>query len=513
MSISAAQVKQLRDMTGAGMMDCKAALAETNGNIEEAVDWLRKKGIAKADKKAGRTAAEGLIGVAADASSAVVVEVNSETDFVARNDAFQQMVRNIAEVALTTDGSDEAVAEARYPASTKNVSDTIKDAIGTIGENMSFRRSAKLSVAKGAVAIYVHNGVADNLGKMGVLVAIETEGNADAARGFARQVAMHVAATNPLALTAEEVDASAVEREKAIYADQARQSEDLSAVEAERHVLDPTGHGEVLDLQDHLRIRDETLGWIHLTQLAAHHQGSHGVLVQVGDRLGRDQPSVTQHSDPVGDLLHLGQFVRDEDDGDAAGLQTPDESEEDVGLAVRQHVSRLVHDQDARVAPHGLGDLDHLPVADGEAADTGFRTDLRPELGEQLAGPAFHCPVIEQRAPPELAAEEDVRADAEVIGQVHLLVDEDHAAFLGGGAVREPGRPAVHKHFSGRRCEVAGQDLHQGRLARSVLADDGVNFSGQELYADVVQDANTVEITAYPPRFQRNELFSHMSNP
>jgi elongation factor Ts len=224
MSISAAQVKQLRDMTGAGMMDCKAALAETNGNIDEAVDWLRKKGIAKADKKAGRTAAEGLIGVAADASSAVVVEVNSETDFVARNEAFQQMVRNIAEVALTTDGSDEAVAEARYPASTKNVSDTIKDAIGTIGENMSFRRSAKLSVAKGAVANYVHNGVADNLGKMGVLVAIETEGNADAARGFARQVAMHVAATNPLALTAEEVDASAVEREKAIYADQARQS-------------------------------------------------------------------------------------------------------------------------------------------------------------------------------------------------------------------------------------------------------------------------------------------------
>jgi len=224
MSISAAQVKQLRDMTGAGMMDCKAALAETNGNIEEAVDWLRKKGIAKADKKAGRTAAEGLIGVAADATSAVVVEVNSETDFVARNDAFQQIVRNIAEVALTTDGSGEAVAEARYPASAKNVSDTIKDAIGTIGENMSFRRSAKLAVSKGAVANYVHNGVADNLGKMGVLVAIETEGNADAARGFARQVAMHVAATNPLALTAEEVDASAVEREKAIYADQARQS-------------------------------------------------------------------------------------------------------------------------------------------------------------------------------------------------------------------------------------------------------------------------------------------------
>jgi len=224
MSISAAQVKELRDMTGAGMMDCKAALAETNGNLEEAVDWLRKKGISKADKKAGRTAAEGLIGVAADASSAVVVEVNSETDFVARNDAFQQMVRNIAEVALTTDGSIEDVAESRYPGSTKSVTETIKDSIGTIGENMAFRRSTRLSVGKGAVAIYVHNAVADNLGKMGVLVAIETDGNADAARAFGRQVAMHVAATNPMALSAEEVDPAAVSREKAIYADQARES-------------------------------------------------------------------------------------------------------------------------------------------------------------------------------------------------------------------------------------------------------------------------------------------------
>lgn len=224
MSISAAQVKQLRDMTGAGMMDCKAALAETNGNLEEAVDWLRKKGIAKADKKSGRTAAEGLVGVAADASSAVVVEVNSETDFVARNDAFQQMVSNIAEAALATDGSTDAVAQAGYPGSAKSVSETVTDAIGTIGENMTFRRSAKLAVGKGAVATYVHNAVADNLGKMGVLVAIETEGNADAARSFARQVAMHVAATNPLALTAEEVDQTEVEREKAIYADQARQS-------------------------------------------------------------------------------------------------------------------------------------------------------------------------------------------------------------------------------------------------------------------------------------------------
>jgi elongation factor Ts len=224
MSISAAQVKELRDVTGAGMMDCKAALAETNGDMEAAVDWLRKKGISKADKKAGRTAAEGLIGAASDASSAVVVEVNSETDFVARNAAFQEIVRNVVGVALGTDGSAQAVAAAAYPGTGKSVADTIKDAVGTIGENMSFRRSAKLSVSSGAVATYIHNAVSDGLGKMGVLVAIETTGNADAARAFARQVAMHVAATNPLSLTPEEIDPAVVAREKDIYSDQARQS-------------------------------------------------------------------------------------------------------------------------------------------------------------------------------------------------------------------------------------------------------------------------------------------------
>ncbi|RJG47237.1 translation elongation factor Ts [Mesorhizobium sp. DCY119] len=224
MSISAAQVKQLRDMTGAGMMDCKAALAETNGDMEAAVDWLRAKGIAKADKKAGRTAAEGLIGVAGNATSAVVVEVNSETDFVARAEGFQEIVRNVAAVALEVGGETEAVAVANYPGSDKSVVDAIKDAVGTIGENLSFRRSAKLSVSSGAVATYVHNAVADNLGKLGVLVAVETTGNADAARAFGKQVAMHVAATNPLALTAEEVDPAAVAREKAIFTEQARES-------------------------------------------------------------------------------------------------------------------------------------------------------------------------------------------------------------------------------------------------------------------------------------------------
>ncbi|TPM35944.1 translation elongation factor Ts [Mesorhizobium sp. B2-3-5] len=223
MSISAAQVKELRDLTGAGMMDCKAALNETNGNMEEAVDWLRKKGISKADKKAGRTAAEGLIGVDNGVREAAVVEVNSETDFVARNAAFQEIVANVAKVALAY-GTTEAVAAAQYPGSDKSVADTIKDAVGTIGENMGFRRSAKLTVPHGAVATYVHNAVADGLGKLGVLVAIETTGNEHAANAFGRQVAMHVAATNPMALTAEQIDPAAVEREKAIFSDQARQS-------------------------------------------------------------------------------------------------------------------------------------------------------------------------------------------------------------------------------------------------------------------------------------------------
>ncbi|HMF67160.1 MAG TPA: translation elongation factor Ts [Phyllobacterium sp.] len=224
MSITAAQVKELREISGAGMMDCKTALTETNGDMEAAVDWLRAKGISKADKKAGRTAAEGLVGVASSGTKAVVVEVNSETDFVARNDAFQDIVRNVANVALTTDGSTAAVAAATYPSSGKSVVDTIKDAVGTIGENLSFRRSAALTVNEGVVATYIHNAVSDGLGKLGVLVAIETAGNADVAQAFGRQVAMHVAATNPLALTSAEVDPAAVEREKAIFSDSARQS-------------------------------------------------------------------------------------------------------------------------------------------------------------------------------------------------------------------------------------------------------------------------------------------------
>ena len=224
MSISAAMVKELRETTGAGMMDCKKALAETNGDMEAAVDWLRAKGISKADKKAGRTAAEGLIGIASGATEAVVVEVNSETDFVARNDAFQALVRDVADAALTTDGSVDAVSAATVASSGKSVADTVKDAIGQIGENLTFRRSAKLSVDAGVVSSYVHNSVADNLGKLGVLVALKSTGNADALQAIGRQVAMHVAATAPLALSKDSVDPAIADRERNVFIEQARES-------------------------------------------------------------------------------------------------------------------------------------------------------------------------------------------------------------------------------------------------------------------------------------------------
>jgi len=222
--ITAAMVKELREKTGAGMMDCKKALAETNGDMEAAIDWLRAKGIAKADKKSGRTAAEGLIGIASAGTSAVAVEINSETDFVARNDAFQGLVRGVAEVALSTDGSVEAVGAATYPASGKSVSDTIKDAVATIGENMNLRRAALLSVEDGVVATYVHNAVADNLGKLGVLVALKSTGNKEALNAIGKQVAMHIAATAPLAIRAEEVDAAVAERERNVFIEQSRAS-------------------------------------------------------------------------------------------------------------------------------------------------------------------------------------------------------------------------------------------------------------------------------------------------
>ncbi|MGN6551960.1 MAG: translation elongation factor Ts [Pararhizobium sp.] len=224
MTISAAMVKDLREKTGAGMMDCKKALTETNGDMEAAVDWLRAKGISKADKKSGRTAAECLIGIASEGTKAIVVEVNSETDFVARNDAFQTLVEGIAKVGLKTEGSVEAVAAATYPDSSKSVADTIKDAIATIGENMALRRSALLSVDSGVVATYVHNAVGENLGKLGVLVALRSAGDTEALTAIGRQIAMHVAATNPLSLTKDDVDPAIAERERKVFSEQARES-------------------------------------------------------------------------------------------------------------------------------------------------------------------------------------------------------------------------------------------------------------------------------------------------
>ncbi len=222
--ITAALVKELREKSGAGMMDCKKALTENNGDIEAAIDWLRAKGIAKADKKSGRTAAEGLIGIAGAGHKAVIVEVNSETDFVARNDAFQDLVRGVASVALDTDGSVEAIGAAVYPASGKSVTDTIKDAIATIGENMTLRRAAKLEVEHGVVATYVHNAAGDGLGKLGVLVALKSVGDKEVLTSIGKQVAMHIAATNPLAIRSEEVDAAVAERERNVFIEQSRAS-------------------------------------------------------------------------------------------------------------------------------------------------------------------------------------------------------------------------------------------------------------------------------------------------
>jgi elongation factor Ts len=216
-NISASMVKELRDQTGAGMMDCKAALNESGGNIEAAVDWLRKKGLSKAAKKAGRVAAEGLIGVATSGTKGVVVEVNSETDFVARNELFQGLVKMIADVALGT-GPDVAKILAAKAGSI-SIADAISDNVAKIGENMTLRRAAELAVGKGVVGTYVHSSVTDGLGRMGVIVGLESTGQADELKAFGRLLAMHVAAANPLAVDPAGLDPAVVEREKNVLAD------------------------------------------------------------------------------------------------------------------------------------------------------------------------------------------------------------------------------------------------------------------------------------------------------
>ena len=219
-TISAGLVKDLREKTGAGMMDCKNALSETGGDIEAAIDWLRKKGLAKAAKKSGRVAADGLVGVAVEDNVGVVVEVNSETDFVARNDDFQALVRGVLAVALdkAPHVDAETVLGAHYTGG-GTVSEAIANAIATIGENMTLRRAQGLRVSEGAVGHYVHSQVADGLGRIGVIVGLESKGSRDALVALGRQVAMHVAAASPIALNAEGVDPATVARERSVLAE------------------------------------------------------------------------------------------------------------------------------------------------------------------------------------------------------------------------------------------------------------------------------------------------------
>jgi len=220
-TITAAMVKDLRESTGAGMMDCKAALTESGGDMQAAQDWLRKKGLSKAAKKAGRVAADGLIGALTKAAKGVVVEVNSETDFVARNEQFQGLVKMIAQVALDVGADIEKIKAAKVGNVT--VETAIADAIATIGENMTLRRAASLEVGQGVVSSYVHNSVIEGAGKMGVLVALESTGKSDELAHLGRQLAMHVAATNPQALDPAGLDPDVVRREKDVLADKYRQ--------------------------------------------------------------------------------------------------------------------------------------------------------------------------------------------------------------------------------------------------------------------------------------------------
>ncbi len=218
-NITAAMVKELRDKTGSGMMDCKTALGETAGDVEAAVDWLRKKGLSKAAKKAGRIAAEGLVAVESAGHTAAIVEVNSETDFVARNEKFQAFAREAAKIALMGDGTRETLEAAHFPGSRTTIKDRLQELIATIGENMAIRRVAKLAVPAGVIATYMHNAVGEGLGKIGVIVALESTGDVGQLATLGRQIAMHVAATSPLALDASGLDPAAVAREKAILAE------------------------------------------------------------------------------------------------------------------------------------------------------------------------------------------------------------------------------------------------------------------------------------------------------
>ncbi|MEM8771741.1 MAG: translation elongation factor Ts [Pseudomonadota bacterium] len=226
--ITAAMVKDLREKTGAGMMDCKTALNETDGDMEAAIDWLRKKGLAKAAKKAGRTAAQGLVAVAVEptgaGASGVLVEVNSETDFVARNELFQKMVADIAGAAVGAGGELETLRHAKYPGTDKTVDEHVAEMVGQIGENMALRRSAGIKVDEGVVASYVHGQVTEGAGKIGVIVGLKSSGDKGVLQALGKQIAMHVAAARPLSGKIEDLDPTVVDRERSVLAEQARAS-------------------------------------------------------------------------------------------------------------------------------------------------------------------------------------------------------------------------------------------------------------------------------------------------
>jgi elongation factor Ts len=276
-TITASMVKELRDKTGAGMMDCKAALVETKGNVEEAVDWLRKKGLSKAAKKADRIAADGLIGIAASERSGALVEINAETDFVARNDKFQDMVRQITALASGASGDLSKLLAMPFPGKSGTVAEYVQEMIATIGENMSVRRTASLAVKEGVVASYMHNRVADGVGKIGVLVGLESKGQADKLADVGRQIALHVAAAQPQAVSADQLDKASIERERSVYLEQAKASgkaQDIiekmvegrlrkeffgQVVLLQQAFMGPAGDGK-MTVEQYLKAEEKTIG-------------------------------------------------------------------------------------------------------------------------------------------------------------------------------------------------------------------------------------------------------------
>jgi elongation factor Ts len=253
--IPAALVKDLRERTGAGMMDCKKALTEAAGDMEAAIDWLRKKGLSAAAKKSGRVAAEGLIGVASAPNAAAMVEVNAETDFVARNETFQAFVAEVAKLALAAGEDIEAIKAAPYPGTGRTVAEELTHLVATIGENMNLRRARVLTVAQGVVATYVHAAVAPGLGKIGVLAAVEGASELAALETLGRQVGMHVAATRPEALDIDSVDPAALEREKAVLSEQARASGKPEAI------IDKMVEGRIRKYYEEVVLLEQV--WVH----------------------------------------------------------------------------------------------------------------------------------------------------------------------------------------------------------------------------------------------------------